>query len=97
MGPDVFTKHFMAKSGDRSLARWQAMLCEQFGDCPVRGALLAQFRDDIFRGKQVLEFLRAARYKFRNSFAEIIWIKRGHKPEWFGVEHQNGSMMRNPR
>ena len=46
----------MAERGDGRLARRQAMLREQFGNGAIRRPPLPQFRDDIARREQVLNF-----------------------------------------
>lgn len=71
----------MAEHGDCRLARWQTVLREQIGNRPIRRTLLPQFRDNIFRRKQVLELLRTTRREFIDRFANGGWIKCGHKQE----------------
>lgn len=65
----------MAERGDGRLARWQAMLREQFGNGAIRRPPLPQFSDDILGREQVLEFLWTERRKFRNRLTDCGWVK----------------------
>lgn len=65
----------MAKRGDGRLACRQAMLREQFGNSAIRRPPLPQFRDDILRREQVLEFLWTERRKFRDRLPDCCRIK----------------------
>ncbi len=51
------------------------MLREQVGDGTIRRTPLPQLRDDILCREQILEFLRAARRKFLDRFADGGWVK----------------------
>jgi len=87
----------MAEHRDGRLARRQAMLCEQVRYGAIRGALLAQFDDDILRGHQVLELLWAARRKFIDRLADCGWVKCRHDLKWCGCEPGNGWLAKRPR
>ncbi len=78
MGTDNLAEHLVTERGDGGLARRQTMLGQQFGNGAVRGTLLAQFSDDLFRREQVVEFLGPARCKLRDCLADCRWIKGGH-------------------
>ena len=76
--PDGFAQHFVTEISNGRLARWQAMLREQFSDGTERSPSLPQLDDDIPGRQQVLELLLVTRRKFRHRFADIVWIKCGH-------------------
>jgi hypothetical protein len=78
---DDFAKHLMTKHGDGRLAGRQAVLREQFGNRPIRGALLSEFGDDFLGRDQILELFWTARRKLRDRLPNGGWIKRGHTHE----------------
>ena len=67
-----FSEHLVAEHGNVGFARRQAMLREQFSNGAVRGPFLLQLRDDFFRRKEVLEFLRTPWGKFRDRFGDGV-------------------------
>ena len=72
---DNLAKYVMTERSDGGFARRQAVLRQQGGNRPIRGALLSQLDDDILGRDQVLELLRPERRKFRHCLADCGWIK----------------------
>lgn len=78
MRADNLSKYLMAERCDGCLARWQAMLRQEFCNRAIRCPFLPKFNDDFLRREQILEFLWPARRKFRDRLSDCCWIKCGH-------------------